>query len=111
MLIKVTQEDIDNGSVSAGFCPIALALDRTLGDPAPVIAVYENMLEIDGEFYAIPAAASEFVRRFDAGESVDPFEFDLDLSPVKVTLCIDEPGILHYRICSERNEGGDLGPV
>lgn len=86
MLIRVTQEDIDHGQ--RGFCatcPVALAATRAAGREIRI--GYSTWLAgtvtgwLQGERSGpLPKAVSEFIDRFDAGDPVQPFEFELELT-------------------------------
>jgi hypothetical protein len=80
MKIQVTQQDIDEGvAESCHDCPVALAIERaTLGD----VRVWRREVSI----YKIgrkplPLTATDFIDHFDAREPVQPFEFELDITP------------------------------
>ena len=76
--IIVTEEDIRKGSRGqADTCPIAYATCRALG---------VNRVYVDSEYlcYAtdscsLPDEATEFIRRFDTGMKVKPFEFEIEI--------------------------------
>lgn len=89
MKISVTEEDIKNGvRMSASRCAVALAVKRTLGSPCVFIGPY-NIYTYRGEnddqaecYAKTPVHVKHWIDAFDAGvESVQPFEFDLELSP------------------------------
>jgi hypothetical protein len=94
VLILVTQDDIDKGeAMDCSRCPVALALQRTLGCPSTVsgealgwgkvrperkfrlgVGAYSN--PYDRVHHArIPRSVKRFVNRFDAGKPVKPFRF------------------------------------
>ena len=76
MRIEVTDSDIAQGlRHECHQCPIAYALRRASG-------VYDVMagakhIRIGDRGYATPAAAESFIRHFDQGHTVLPFEFTL----------------------------------
>ena len=83
--INVTQQDIDKGApCDSESCPIALAVLRATesdgGAFGPEVAVGPLRVEIGalGEF-RLPPVATKFRRRFDAGERVEPFSFEIEL--------------------------------
>jgi hypothetical protein len=80
MKISVTQEDIDTGSHMMGSCPIALAIQRA-GYKCIVTTktVYFDFNTVTPTDLPLPKEARSFVCKFDANESVQPFEFDLDI--------------------------------
>ncbi|MBY0277920.1 hypothetical protein K2Z84_21510 [Candidatus Binatia bacterium] len=85
MKVRVTQEHIVAGKArSPGSCPIALALvgarpDRKWLVGERNVTVYENHAPIAEVL--LPRAASNFVREFDLGVPVEPFEFELEVLP------------------------------
>ena len=81
VLVKVTQEDIDNGVIcSGGLCPIALASAREFGLNTEVNKVRCRVFR-KGRFvvddYDLPRSARRFITRFDKGKIVKPFNFKL----------------------------------
>ena len=92
MKIQVTQSDIDSGKPEkVCLCPIALAIDRALrghGYDVQIVEVERSCVDIT---YAIagcarwraielPLAARNFIKWFDFGYKVEPFEFELQLT-------------------------------
>ena len=85
MRIEVTQDDIDAGRPNNNLsCPLALAISRAADKPASVgqcsgrTFQAGNVHATDRRFW-LPAMATLFVREFDAGKQVSPFDFELDL--------------------------------
>lgn len=83
MLIKVTADDICKGVRQDGAkCPIALAVCRALGvteSSVDVGGTEEGILSVDEDnLYYLPDEVVNFYLRFDNGELVEPFEFELD---------------------------------
>jgi hypothetical protein len=78
MLISVTQEDIEKGTIDGENCPIALAAKRVIGG-MPFVSVDESFISIDDEDYRLPTEASQFVGDFDGNAKVSPFSFELPL--------------------------------
>lgn len=77
--VEVTAEDIAAGEKGNCYaCPIALAASRAAGRP---IRVDLGSLLPWGrrELILLPAPATDFISRFDAGFHVEPFGFDVDL--------------------------------
>lgn len=83
--IDVTAEDIAKGIQNdCEACPIALALSRAVPGA--------DFIEVDGDanyelddvtYYArFPESAKNFVTRFDAGETVEPFTFEAEFAPM-----------------------------
>lgn len=87
ILIKVSQYNINAGIEGDCFvCPIALAFV----DAGMNCVVTGDYIRVRGEFkggygkkYKTPVLAQEFVRRFDRGGSVSPFQFVFDWSPYR----------------------------
>lgn len=82
MTIEVTQEDIDKGvPENCSKCPVARAIERTLPNPSPSIAVDPEVIEwFDGDqwqFRYTKVKVQTFIERFDAGKPVKPFSFEL----------------------------------
>jgi hypothetical protein len=83
MLIKVKQEHIKEGC-RQGFlgCPIALAALEQIGKPVGVLyqecKVYTDDTYAKWQVIKLPIEACIFIGNFDAGMTVEPFEFELD---------------------------------
>lgn len=80
MDISVTAFDIKNGVPRDGdHCAIAMAVSRCNGwKPVTVSDIYITIGEPGKmETYATPHSVASFVKDFDAGESVEPFDFIL----------------------------------
>jgi hypothetical protein len=79
MNISVTQSDINNGTAAnCRVCPIALAIQRVMEDPR--WTVHYGTAFCGSRMARLPVEASRFVRMFDTGWPVEPFEFELDLT-------------------------------
>jgi len=85
--IKVEQEDIDLGGTSRYRDPVGRAMHRAgyLNPDTQDDHVFFR-LEPRGWAYMglLPDEAQEFLKRFDAGETVEPFEFhlfDVEIEP------------------------------
>ena len=85
MLIKVTQEHIDNGvQHKSKFCPIALAIKDTVQNnfgvsvgPEKAYIFNSSNGDIRIDMYELPEIARDFVSSFDRKESVEPIQFQL----------------------------------
>lgn len=83
--IEVTQEDIDNGKRGQWeHCPVALAAIRCLSNSHPiqylsVTQKYLYLFGLDDAANQLPDSATDFIKRFDGCEDVEPFAFDIDL--------------------------------
>lgn len=79
MKIKVTKDDIRNGMVgSALYCPVALAIRRAMPEATDVGVGFTiaGFVIGDEEINAdLPDEAVQFIRSFDEGDPVEPFEF------------------------------------
>lgn len=83
--VTVTQSDINNGKRKNEMtCPIALALNRAFGGMLEgSISVCQSFvaLRVTGELLErteqLPGEAVAFIRDFDDGTEVHPFEFEL----------------------------------
>jgi hypothetical protein len=79
ILIKVTQNDIDNGTRnSARTCPVSLALGRRIKGQS-LVGVSGLYLPGSNGGISIPFKVADFVDRFDNKELVKPFNFYLDV--------------------------------
>lgn len=80
MKVSVTQDHIDRGlRHSAGFCPIALAMNEQHG-PGHLVATCESLFTNEDGVVAwlkMPSEADDFIGKFDTGEPVQPFEFEV----------------------------------
>ena len=76
--VSVTHEHIEKGLLkSCTLCPIALAL-RALGDQYSYVVGDRYLYNIHQEIVALlPEEARAFIVRFDAGDYVEPFEFEV----------------------------------
>lgn len=85
MLIKVTQEDINNGRpLKSCECPVALACKRALNVDKVYIDGYSVTIYSDDHLYYVaeyklPYNAAEFIEDFDGDHAIAPFEFELDI--------------------------------
>ena len=94
LTFDVTQEDIDRAEKgNSKACPIAHAVNRTLGLPTRSAYVcdmifrvevpiekppgYEPLVRIKhvGIWFDLPRESTEFIRDFDSGAKVQPFTF------------------------------------
>ena len=77
--ITVTRKDIDNGiSCNGFFCPIALAFKRAAGEKVFIDDTTYDMLGKKKTYgLKLPKPAQRFIRAFDAGRKVEPFEFEV----------------------------------
>jgi len=77
MKITVTNNDINRGyRHSCSNCPVALAMRRAFNRSILVAGIY---WEFSGEteHHAMPLTVREWIRAFDDGGLVEPFEFDV----------------------------------
>jgi hypothetical protein len=80
--IKVTQEDIDRGKRDSSFaCPVARAASRW-GFVALVGGIFINLYAYGGRGFRcqLPQDTVNFIKSFDTGEPVKPFEFELNVT-------------------------------
>jgi len=81
MIVKVTQEHIDTGnrgSRSPESCPVALAM-KDAGMHYPwVDSEYISFFDAEAHQEPTPPLVALFIMDFDAGEPVEPFEFELE---------------------------------
>jgi hypothetical protein len=78
MKITVTEQHIEQGKqASQCFCPVALAIREATGiDQLCVLSI--GVIFKTGSVN-LPEEASNFVLDFDAGQAVEPFEFELPI--------------------------------
>lgn len=82
--IHVTQDHIDNGQMNkACFCPIALALKTQHVYGAPFVINKGVKACDEGGFIPLPRSACRFIKAFDNGREVKPFNFLLDFDAPK----------------------------
>lgn len=81
MKIIITQQEIDDAKKFKGWapardcCPIALAVQRLFKTP---VTVGNSFIHINyTNIYLLPEIAKKFVKDFDGGLEVKPFEFEL----------------------------------
>ncbi len=75
MLVKITQEDIDQGDkYNPGWCPVALAVKRTTGNKDVSVGFW---VHVDGTIYRLANRISDWIYRFDQGGTVRPITFRL----------------------------------
>lgn len=85
MIIKVTQEDIDNGKKKSCYeCPIALAIQRVSVKHLRCDVMNQQVYAVEKDLRPVwirilPPEAQLFIIDFDAGKSVKPFQFELDI--------------------------------
>lgn len=80
MTITVTQDDINTGRTkNCGWCPVALAVRRLLvpGSSVSVSGTHVNISISKG--LLLPIEAQKFIDRFDRGDPVVPFTFELHI--------------------------------
>jgi hypothetical protein len=85
LLIKVTQKHINNGIKElCSQCPVALALKDAIPE-AIIVKAFEYRLVYltkNKVCYQAPSPNSvrDFINRFDASLSVEPFEFEVEFA-------------------------------
>lgn len=93
MLIKVTAKHIKEGSPMVPCdCPIAKAITEATEQHARIglkrMTVGQDRYTLYFRNWIrsklLPDAANTFAHRFDTGFSVEPFEFELDLTPPEI---------------------------
>lgn len=79
MTIQVTAEDISLGIRGrTSRCPVALAFNRTGCSTSFVIVTPKLAREYQSHrCWELPPEATDFIKRFDAGLPVEPFEFEV----------------------------------
>lgn len=80
MKVVVTKNDIKNGKDnSIHWCPIALALKRQYKHVSVMLStiIVRKTLFADAQVFNLPNEAKRFIKRFDGGLRVKPFQFSL----------------------------------
>lgn len=83
MKVIVTQDHIARGRQGPNSCPVALALKETSSDFANVIVGPQWFFSRNEEFHItyqstnLPKKVQQFIKKFDAGEPVKPFSFEI----------------------------------
>lgn len=85
MIVSVTQEDINLGMRHNCYhCPIAKATQRNYAHPNYVridsgtLTVFSKV-SMQEHTYHLPWNAMTWIAKFDSGQEVKPFEFELDV--------------------------------
>lgn len=79
MLIRVTEEHIENGSAGCSHCPVALAI-QDAGYPEAAVFYQTAWLDGPGDVQVkLPEEATMFIFAFDNDRPLQPFEFDLPI--------------------------------
>ena len=88
MTVTITNDHIQRGMKSnAKYCPIAIALSELYPHRMNKIRVTNGNVTITGvDFYSLPFTAYEFINKFDAGETVNPFSFEIEGLPNEVRI-------------------------
>lgn len=80
MKIKVTQEHIAKGKPQRSeWCPIALAAKDVFPQEIVVVSPYDLQViaEQRDRYWHLPAQVRQFIKDFDGGRPVEPFDFEL----------------------------------
>lgn len=77
--VVVTEDDIRNGEITCGKCPIALAVTRGIPDVDSVNVLTCILVKLDGWWYraSLPGVAARFIRYFDRQSPVKPIAFSV----------------------------------
>lgn len=76
MKIHVTQDHINNGRPYCHTCPIALALNERVPIPGEWFVTSSFAQSgLHSAPHSLPRSAQRFIRRFDNGKHVEPFNF------------------------------------
>ena len=80
MIIKVTQEHIDNGvKFNCSKCPIALAMTEKFPNCAVgLFGYWVDATDLTMDYKLLPVNANKFIEMFDSGKKVEPFEFEIN---------------------------------
>lgn len=79
MIVQVKQEHIDAGGRSGYTCPVALAIKELLPDRGVYVGrMYLRFCE-DTDWKPMPPKVQKWIREYDYGMKVEPFEFEMNL--------------------------------
>lgn len=82
MKIRVTARDIEKGAQGdCGLCPIARATQRAFDTEKVYVCANAVLVGSNWDYWDLPKRAINFIKRFDAGRSVTPFEFEIEVEP------------------------------
>lgn len=77
MKVNVTQYDIETGTrQSSMFCPVAYAIKAAFNTKQ--VYVMDDRVRINDKTFRLAPEAQAFIKSFDAWDSVEPFEFNID---------------------------------
>lgn len=79
MTINVTQKHIDKGIKGAFTCPVNLAVRDKLSIKDNSVKVCWTAIFVGTIRYPIHADVTTFIRKFDNGDKVEPFSFEVEL--------------------------------
>lgn len=80
MKIKVKQTHIKRGrQFRCKECPVVLAVQESFPFTPPGNISVGGCIRIGSCFIPCPDAVDDFIARFDNGQEVGPFEFELDI--------------------------------
>lgn len=92
--ITVTQEDIDGAIRNASNrCAVADAIKRSIPDAIRIrvdtqTIRYTSRTRKERRFFLTAPSAQEYIVKFDAGDVIGPFTFNLDYNSSQVIPCI-----------------------
>lgn len=77
-MVRVTRDDITKGHPhTVTLCPVARAVIKAVRNSQVVVG--EHVIHVNGDRHLTPRAVKTFIRKFDAGLPVKPFQFRLDI--------------------------------
>lgn len=78
--IVVTQKDIDKGNSGNPYsCPVSLALTRGFKKATSVAGSAGWRFTENRIYFCLPVKVATFVRQFDCGYKVKPFQFNVTI--------------------------------
>lgn len=80
LIIEMMESDLNGAQNSTCDCPIARAIRRQCGIHIADIFVGPRIIKLNkykDEYYSIPEIAKNFIRKFDAGMTVNTITFAL----------------------------------
>ena len=78
-VINVTQEDIDSGTRTCGFCPVALALKRVFKTKY-LWVINDSWSMVDYTSRSpLPIEIQKWIRTYDSGHKVGQISFEVEV--------------------------------
>lgn len=79
MIIQVKQEHIDAGGRNGFSCPVSLAIQELLPDRSVYVGCISIRFGGEEKWRTMPQKVQKWIREYDMGMKVQPFEFEMNL--------------------------------